>query len=64
LVHNAAGRHPEEFADLGDTHRLADMLRRAEQGTLGGHVPQPSERFGARVYFSGKRVLVKLTRRS
>lgn len=63
LAHDQDGRHYEEFCWKQEKDRLLDIMDRAEQGTLGGHVPQPGERYGARVYFYGDRILVKLTRR-
>lgn len=63
MAHDQQGRHFEEFCWKAEKDRLIGIMDRAEQGTLGGHVPVADERYGARVYFYGDRLLVKLTRR-
>jgi len=39
LAHDQDGRHYEEFCWKQEKDRLLDIMDRAEQGTLGGHVP-------------------------
>ncbi len=57
LARDQQGRHFEEFCWKNDRERLLDIVDRAEQGTLGGHVPQADQRYGMRGYFYGDRIL-------
>lgn len=63
LAHDANGRHFEEFCWQQEANKLLDIIKRAMKGTLGGHVPATGERYAARMYFYGERILVKLTKR-